>query len=268
MELITSFSNSIIKQARALRKRKVRAETGLFLVEGIHHVSEAVEAGWQIENILYAPELLTSYFARGLLDRVKRFSIQPQPVSARVMESIADKENPQGVLAIVRQKQTDLDSLTSIRSAAALVSPQDPGNVGAILRTLDAVNANALFLLDPHTGQGSGVDPYHPTAVRASMGAIFWKPIVQAAFNDFVEWARHGGYQLIGSSAHAQVAFYTLVPRIPWILVLGNEQKGLTAEQIAACDVSVSLPMHGRISSLNLAVAAGVLMYQYFNREN
>ena len=98
--------------------------------------------------------------------------------------------------------------------------------------------------------------------VRASMGILFWKPIVQTSFDEFIKWTRQGNYQLIGTSARADVDYHTLVPQTPWILVLGNEQKGLTKEQTAACDVTVSLPMKGRVSSLNLAVAAGVLLYQ------
>jgi TrmH family RNA methyltransferase len=127
--------------------------------------------------------------------------------------------------------------------------------VGAILRTLDAVGADGLFLLD------GGVDLYHPTVVRSSMGTLFWKPVVQTSFNEFVAWAHAGKYQLIGTSAHGEVEYHTLVPQTPWVLVLGNEQKGLSLEQTKVCDVTVSLPMKGRVSSLNLAVAAGVLLY-------
>jgi TrmH family RNA methyltransferase len=252
--LITSLNNSLIKQARALRQKKARLESGLFLVEGIHHVGEAVQAGWGVDSVLYAPELLASNFAR---DLVARLGNKAQPVGAHVMESLAGKDNPQGILAIVRQKHTSIDKATSIQSAAALVSPQDPGNVGTILRTLDAVAADALFLLD------GGVELYHPTLIRSSMGTVFWKTIIQTSFDSFVRWARQGNYQLIGSSVHSDVNYQTLVPQTPWILVLGNEQKGLSTTQTNACDVAVSLPMKGRVSSLNLAVAAGVLLYQY-----
>lgn len=252
--LIASTSNSLIKQARALRQKKARNESGLFLVEGIHHVGEAVEAGWEVETILYASGLLTSPFAHEL---ISRFSFRPQPVTAQVMESLADKENPQGILAIVHQRKSQLKDIKPFTRAVALVSPQDPGNVGTILRTLDAVGADVLFLLD------GGVELYHPTVVRASMGALFWKPVIQTSFNDFLDWARKGNIQLIGTSAKADVDYQTLVPQTPWVLMLGNEQKGLTKEQTAACDVTVSLPMQGRVSSLNLAVAAGVLLYQF-----
>jgi TrmH family RNA methyltransferase len=225
-------------------------------------VGEAVEADWEIDSVLYSPELLTSSFAREL---IARLGTKTQPVSAQVMESLADKDNPQGILAIVRQRPMSLDELKhptapgsqKITCAAALVSPQDPGNVGTILRTLDAVGADALFLLD------GGAELYHPTVIRSSMGTIFWKPIIQTSFDEFLQWARKGNYQLIGTSAYGDVDYQTLVPKSPWILVLGNEQKGLSIEQTNACDVAVSLPMKGRVSSLNLAVAAGVLLYQY-----
>lgn len=255
--MITSTGNSVVKQARALRQRKARAETGLFVVEGIHHVGEAVEAGWEVDVILYAPDQLTSDFARDLLDRN---ASKAQPVSPAVMESISEKDNPQGVLAVVRQRQVALRDLRPVQIAAALVSPQDPGNVGTILRTLDAVGADALFLLD------GGVDPYHPGCVRASMGANFWKPVVQAGFGEFAAWARARGCRLIGTSAHADDDFRTLKPEVPWILLLGSEQKGLSPGQLQACDVRVSLPMQGRASSLNLAVAAGILLYEFVKR--
>lgn len=253
--LITSLSNPFVKQARALRRKKARLESGLFLVEGIHPVGEVVEANWEVEYVLYAPELLRSNFARALLSHI---GPKAQPVSTPVMESLTDKENPQGILAVVQQRKSQLDELHTMHSGVALVSPQDPGNVGTILRTMDAVGAEALFLLD------GGVDLYHPSVVRASMGTLFWIPVIKTSFDEFVRWARSarpGGIQLIGSSAHADVDFHTLVPQQPWVLVLGNEQKGLTSEQASACDVAVSLPMKGRVSSLNLSVAAGVLLY-------
>ncbi|HET9912374.1 MAG TPA: RNA methyltransferase [Anaerolineales bacterium] len=252
--MITSLNNPLVRQARALHQKKARLESGSFLVEGIHHVGAAVEAGWDVDAILYAPDLLTSHFARNL---IARLGTKPQPVSAQVMESLADKENPQGILAIVHQKHIELDHLAAIKTAVALVSPQDPGNVGTILRTLDAVGVDALFLLD------GGVELYHPTVIRSSMGTIFWKPVVQTSFDEFVTWIRKGDIQLIGTSAHGDVSYQTLVPRMPWVLVLGNEQKGLATEQTNACDVVVSLPMKGKVSSLNLAVAAGVLLYRY-----
>lgn len=250
--MISSRTNALIKQVRALRRSKARRESGLFLVEGIHHVGEVLEAGWQIDAILYAPQKLSSEFAR---DLVARFRGRVEEVSPAIMESISDKDHPQGIIAVVHQKHPSLASLPKIRYGAALVAPQDPGNMGTVLRTLDAVGGDALFLLD------GGADPYHPTSIRASLGTAFWIPVVEAGFAEFDSWRRKEGCQLLGTSARAKSDVSRLKPAVPWILLLGSEQKGLTDEQTQACDVMVSLPMRGRASSLNLAVAAGVLLY-------
>jgi len=124
-----------------------------------------------------------------------------------------------------------------------------------VLRTIDGIGADGLWVLD------GGVDLYHPTVVRASMGTLFWKPVVQASFAEFVAWADTHGVQLIGTSAHAELDYRAIAPREPWALVMGSEQKGLSKEQISNLSTIVSLPMRGRASSLNLAVATGILLY-------
>ena len=257
-ELITSPSNPLIKQARAVRQKKSRDESGLFLVEGILHVGEAAEAGWGFDTLLYAPEQLKSGFARQLVEKLKGDGIRCQPVSEPVFESFAEKENPQGIAALLRKQNRSLDEFSpaSFRFVTALVAPQDPGNLGAILRSLDAVGGDGLIVLD------GGVDPYHPSAVRASVGTLFWKPFVQSAFDQFVHWAKKGGYRLIGTSAHGDLDYRAArLDERPTVLLLGSEQKGLSPQQIAACDELISLPMRGRATSLNLAVAAGILFY-------
>jgi TrmH family RNA methyltransferase len=257
-ETLTSPSNPLVKLARSLRLRKARAESDLFLAEGILHCGEAAAAGWDIKCILYAPDLLSGDFALDLVAALAARGVTCQPVSAAVFGSIAAKENPQGILAIIHQRHWELDDISSesLRCGVALVAPQDPGNVGAILRTIDAVGADWLALLD------GGVDPFHPSAVRASMGALFWKPVVQAPFAAFVEWARRAGCRMVGTSAHGDLDYrHASLGNVPSVLVLGSEQRGLSGEQASACDLLVRLPMRGRASSLNLAVAASVLLY-------
>jgi TrmH family RNA methyltransferase len=261
-ELLSSHANPLVKQIRALQQRKGRDETGLFLVEGIHHVGEAVEAGWCIEMLVYAPDQLTSEFARRLVDEQSFHGVHCVALTTELFRTVAEKDNPQGILAVIRQRHLALGDISPnlLHFGTALVSPQDPGNVGTILRSLDAAGADGLFLLD------GGVDPYHPSSVRASMGTIFWKHLVQTSFEEFVKWARANGYQLVGSSAHAKVDYHAFKHGVqPLILVLGNEQKGLSQDQMAACDVNLCMPMKGRVSSLNLAVAAGILMYSIFD---
>jgi len=257
MEIIASRANPLVKQIRLLRQPKGRRESGLFLVEGIHHVGEAVAAGWNVETLVYAPDLLTSDFGLRLVDEQSRRSVRCTALTRDLFAEIAEKDNPQGLLALVQQRHLALENLAAdhFSFGAAVVSPQDPGNVGTILRTLDAVGADGLFLLD------GGADPYHPSVVRASMGALFWKPVIQASFGGFRKWARDYNYQLVGSSAHASADYRDFKRNDrATILLLGNEQKGLTEEQKMACDLLLSIPMKGRASSLNLSVAAGILL--------
>jgi TrmH family RNA methyltransferase len=261
-EMITSLSNPRIKQVRALRERKARHESGLFVVEGIHHIGEAAAAcqhgGPRIAALFYAPELLDNAFARRLVDDQAALGTPCLATSAVVFQSMADKENPQGLLAVLRQPDWRLPTLSPVNFpwGVALVSPQDPGNVGSILRTVDAVGASGVILLD------SSVDPYHPGAVRASMGTLFWHPVARASFDEFITWARACGYVLYGTSAHAPCHYRQVIRyQQPCILVLGSEREGLSQQQAAACDQLLSLPMLGRAGSLNLAVAAGVLLY-------
>jgi len=256
--IINSSSNPIIKLVRSLRQRKNRDESGLFIVEGIHNVGAAVEAGWNISSILYSQELLRSSYANQLIDDQSAQGTKCQPILAQVFNSVAEKENPQGILAIVHQRRIQLDEIDpdTFKWGIAAIQPQDPGNVGTILRTVDCVGADGLFLLD------GGVDAYHPSSVRASMGALFWKPVIQASFTNYLDWAHTNGYKLIGTSTHAEKDYRTLsLEERPSILMLGNEQKGMTSVQMEACDVMISLPMHGQASSLNLSVAAGIFMY-------
>ena len=260
----TSSNNPKIKLIRALRQRKERQSSGLFAIEGIRPVGEAVEAMQAglayvaLEFLCYAPELLTSEYALSLVEKEKSRGLPCYAVTAETFASFADKENPQGILAVARRNQTSLEGLIpqNFPWGVGLISPQDPGNIGAILRTVDAVGASGLLLLD------RGADPTHPGAVRASMGTLFWYPVVNASFDEFVEWARGYGYALVGTSAHGSQDFRTVqMYARPLVLLMGSEREGLTAGQAACCDRVVRLPMLGRATSLNLAVATGILLY-------
>ena len=265
MDLISSRTNPKIKQVRLLRgrpSRQAQKAPGLVLVEGLHPVGEAVAAAQAgklvLESIFYAPELLKSDFGLALVRGQSAAGLPCHPVTQQVFESIADKENPQGILAVARPKPYNLDSLgpQDFSWGVALVAPQDPGNVGTILRTIDAVGASGLLLLD------SSVDAYHPSAVRASMGALFWYPLVRASFDEFTRWAVQGGYTIYGTSARAATDYREFKAyQRPSILLLGSERQGLSEEQAAVCHHMLRLPMHGRGTSLNLAVAAGVMLY-------
>lgn len=263
MPSISSRTNPRIKAIRSLRSKKARDASGLFLVEGIRHVGEAVEAGADIEAIYYAPELLSSSFGKELIQQQSILGLECIQLSAGVFDSVADKENPQGILAVVRKGSLSLPELSPAKFpwGVAIVTPQDPGNLGAILRTVEAVGASGIILLD------GGVDPYHPNAVRASMGTLFQLKLTSASFDEFSGWACQHGYHVYGSSARGEVDFRLMHSYgSPRILLLGSERDGLTAEQAGICECLVRLPMLGKATSLNLAVAAGVLLYSMLDK--
>ena len=231
---------------RALKERKARAESGLFVVEGIRHVAEAVEAGAPVAYLVYCPDRLTSPFRRDMVEQQRARGLPVHSVTAPVFATLSERENPTGLLAVVRQQRHKLAELSpaNLGWGVAVVAPQDPGNLGTIVRTIDAVGANGLLLLD------SGVDPYHPTAVRASLGSLFWVPMATATFAEFAGWARQHAYHLYGTSGARGVTPYQQVAAYqrPAILLLGSEREGLTDEQRAACEMVVQLPMRGKAS--------------------
>jgi RNA methyltransferase, TrmH family len=233
MSIITSRANPKIKLVRSLRQRKQREATGLILVEGIFPVGEALAAAGSgsgktsIDSLFYAGERLESDYAKKLIQEQERRGTPCYNVSGEVFASIADKENPQGLLAVVRQRETRLVELGADHFpwGIALLAPQDPGNIGSILRTVDATGAAGVILLE------SSADPYHPSAVRASMGSLFWHALVRASLADFKEWVREHQYHVVGTSARGSLDYRSVgAYQLPLILLMGSEREGLSAE--------------------------------------
>lgn len=261
--MITSTANPTIKQIRKLREKKERLQTGLFYIEGLRIVIEALQQGADVECLVVAPDLLTSEFGWQKVEEENRRGIQVLQVGQAVFTSLASKENPQGIAAVVRQRWQDASSLrlTSQELWVALDSVADPGNLGTILRTNDAVGGKGVILLDNST------DPYDLSTIRASMGAIFSQGLVKTTFEQFLQWKQGHDYALIGTSDSASADYRQAIYPLPMLLLMGSERLGLSEEHMRACDQLVSIPMVGRSDSLNLAVAAGVILYEIFNQQ-
>jgi TrmH family RNA methyltransferase len=270
MKNLSSRNNPKIKQIhQLLNQRKLRDSSGLFVAEGIRHVGEACAAHAQVDYICYAPDLLSSTFALQLVEEQANLGIPCYAVDKETFSGLASKDNPQGILAVIHRPGLEIDSLSTenFKWGVALVAPQDPGNIGSILRTIDAVGASGLVLLDDPANNQYCTDPYHPGSVRASMGSIFWYPVVSIPFTRFVSWVTAVGYHVYGTSAHATEDYHTINQYLsPLILLMGSERHGLTASQAAVCEEMVSIPMQGRVTSLNLAIASGIMLYEILKK--
>jgi TrmH family RNA methyltransferase len=259
--MISSTHNPAVRRIRSLRSRKGREETGLFLAEGIRIVGEAAELGAEIESLVTAPELLTSDFARGLVERL-RGTVPVLELSPAVFESISGKEGPQGIAAVIRQRLCSLDQTDPRRGLCwiALEGVADPGNLGSILRTSDAAGAAGILLL------GATTDPYDPSAVRGSMGALFSQQLVRTDLNNLRQWSGANDIAIVGTGDAATLDYREAEYRRPLILLMGSERQGLSPEARALCGALVRIPMTGRSDSLNLAVATGVMLYELYDR--
>ncbi|NMB89847.1 MAG: RNA methyltransferase [Chloroflexi bacterium] len=260
--MISSHANSQVKQIRKLRERKERQQTGLFYVEGLRIVAEALQLGAPIQELVYSPDLLVSEFGRQLVRQASQQGIALLEVTGDVFQSIAQKDGPQGIGAVIHQQWAPLDQIRpgETDTWVALDAVADPGNLGTILRTNDAVCGAGVILLDQST------DPYDLTAVRASMGALFAQKLARASFEQFEHWVKEQGLPVTGTSDSAQLDYHACVYPGRMVLLMGSERQGLKPHHLKLCDQVVRIPMYGRGDSLNLAVATAVMLYELFNQ--
>jgi RNA methyltransferase, TrmH family len=259
-DLVTSTSNPHLKRARKLRQRKYRDKQGAFFVEGIQPVTQALKhAPDDIESVLVAPGVLGNHPVRDLVDQQRARGTEIVEIEAEAFASISNRDDPSGLAAIVKTMPTELEELEVEPDSlfVALDEVGNPGNLGAIIRTLDAVRGDAVVLM------GAATDPYHPTAVKASMGTIFALPVCRVAgFEELRTWATIKGVSLITTSAKATTEHWTTHFPLPAVIVLGSEGRGLSPDVLDAGDLKVRIPIEGSASSLNLAIAASVLFYE------
>lgn len=262
--LISSRQNPLVKLIRRLQQKKYRMREGAFFVEGIRVVLTALEQAAPVETLIYAPELLTSDVALQAIDVYRTQGGQVAMVTADVFQSISTRDKARGLGAIITaQLKSPSDFAVKDESVfVAMENVSDPGNLGTIVRTVDAVDADGVIVV------GQSTDPFHSTALRASMGALFTVPVAVAdSFENIWPWAREHRLQIIATSAHAQQPYWEAGYRLPALLLMGSEGEGLSEEIQAQADLSVAIPMHGVSSSLNLAVAAGLLLYELKRRK-
>ncbi len=259
---ITAFSNPLVKATRLLRDKRHRREAGLFLAEGLRILTEAREAGRLPEHLFYTREGGAHALVRTLIAETEASGGEAIETSADILSKLSGKDNPGAVIGVYREFATSLDAIDRNMSPLWLVAERlrDPGNLGTILRTADAVGAGGLILLD------DCVDPFSVEAVRASMGALFTVPVARAAWEDFQSWLRAGPGQLVGLSLDTPQDYRAATYAAPCFLLTGNEAQGMPDAMAAACDLLVKIPMRGKADSLNAAVATAVMAYEVTGR--
>jgi RNA methyltransferase, TrmH family len=260
---ITSLSNPIIKDITALALPKNRKATGLFIAEGLKLVADAMEANWTVHTLVHATNVASQPLVERLATTAHARGGSILSVSEAVLAKISRRDNPQTVLGVFEQKLTPL---AAIRPKAgdvwiALEQVRDPGNLGTIVRTADAVGAAGVILV------GDTVDPFSVEAVRATMGSIFAVPLARASRSDFAALAKNWRGSVVGTHLKGTSDYRATPYRDPVLLVMGAEQSGLTPEVADLCNTLVKIPMAGKADSLNLAVATGVMLFEIRRNE-
>jgi TrmH family RNA methyltransferase len=259
---ITGFSNPLVKQVRSLREKKHRKREGLFLAEGLRIMTEAREAGFLPEMLFRCADRDAHSLEIVLEGEVLTAGGDVIETSADILSKLSGKDNAQTVIGVYHEHPTALSDIDRNAAPIWLVAQamRDPGNLGTMLRTGDAVGAGGLILIDDCT------DPFSVEAVRASMGAIFTQKIVQCRWAEFVEWLRGGPGQLVGTSLQTELDYQDPSYQSPCFILTGNEAQGMLADYAAECDLLVKMPMRGKADSLNAAVATAVMAYEVLNQ--
>ena len=261
--IITSRSNPHVKLARGLSENQARRSSGLALIEGPRDVYAAAETKMAFRYLIYDPDRIPPDTIDQLADAVDTSDLDVLSVSPDVFSSISRQNNPSGLAAIVHQRWAELDSLTlSIGMyCIALYSIRDPGNLGTIIRSAEAVSSQGVILIDAST------DPYHPMALRAGAGSLYYQKIIRTTLDNFIQWKLSRQLQVVGASQSASDDYRNFKYPDPTVLLMGSERSGLPDSHPDLPDQTVRIPMSGRTESLNVSISASLLLYELFNRK-
>lgn len=264
--MISSTANPHIKFLRSLHLSKGRQASGMFLAEGLKLVGQAFDSNADIQQIIFCPELLISEYGQSLIEKAERLGIETLEVNTIVFESLARKDKPQGIAALVKQNWQKIENiqLKDEKSTWLVIEAiQNPGNLGTVMRTCDATGVSGLLLLPNST------DPYDPAAVKASMGGVFTVPhynISYAQLSQFIN--ANPKLSVVGTSDKAKQNAFTFAYPNHTLFLIGSERQGLSPELTDLSHQMISIPMTGACDSLNLSVATGIILYEIFNQRS
>ena len=255
---ISSKDNSIVKFLRSLADPKRRKKEQAFLIEGVKMVEEALRDNLGIKTVIAAPSL-TQHHGKGVLKLSESKGVDIIWISERLLDVLADSKTPQPVMAVVQMKQHTEESLLDNKSRLIVVAHQlqDPGNLGTIIRTAEAVGSSGI-IITPNT-----VDPFNPKAVRASMNSILRLPVVLVGdIALFLQKCRQTGFQTVATALNGVKAHFAVDLTKPTAVIVGQEGAGLPQGIMDGIDLRVRIPMVETIDSLNVATAAAVVLYE------
>lgn len=256
---VTSLSNPLVKNLKALVLKKHRDRERTFMAEGLKLVLDALDTGWTIRTLVYAKSGRGNAVVEKAAARTVAMGGVVLEVSEKVLSAITRRDNPQMVVGVFEQRHRPLAEIHPAQNDVWVVLDRvrDPGNLGTIIRTVDAVGGRGVILV------GECTDPFSIETVRATMGSLFSVSIARADQAAFLSWRRQFPGLVVGTHLKGSVDYRTVdYAAAPVLLLMGNEQQGLPEDLAGACDKLVRIPQAGRADSLNLAVATGVMLYE------
>jgi TrmH family RNA methyltransferase len=256
---VTSLANPLVKDIKALAQKKFRDQQNAFMAEGLKLVIDALDLGWSIKTLVFAKAGLGNAAIEKVAARTVAAGGTVLEVSEKILAAITRRDNPQMVVGIFSQKLLSLKAIQAKDGDVwvALDRVRDPGNLGTVIRTVDAVGAKGVILI------GETTDPFSVETVRATMGSIFAVPVARATPEAFLAWRKNFSGLVAGTHLKGAVDYRSVdFSRGPVLLMMGNEQQGLPENLAESCDRLLRIPQAGRADSLNLAVATGVMLFE------
>lgn len=259
MNQITSLQNNKIKHLLQLKeKSRTRRKEQSFLIEGQRELTLAIAGGYTITQVYYCPEIITYKKTIHLLKDQKN-DYQLFEITIEIYQKVAYRSTTEGILAIADTRDLHISKL-QLSNASPLIlvaeAPEKPGNIGALLRTADAAQVDAVLIANPRT------DLYNPNIIRSSVGCVFTNTVATGSTEEIIAFLQDKKTAIYGAALQASVDYHTIDYTQPTAIVVGTEDKGLTQEWLQNTDQNIKIPMQGVIDSMNVSVAAGILIFE------
>lgn len=259
---ITSTQNSLIKQIVVLKeKSRERKKSGLFIIEGQRELALAMTSAYKIDKILFYPHLISEQ----TISKIITNDIELIEISKEVFQKIAHRDTTEGLIAIARSKSHDLETLNITNDRPLILvaeAPEKPGNIGALLRTADAANVDAVIIANPKS------DLYNPNIIRSSVGCVFTNNIAFGSTDSIISFLKEKHINIYCAALQASEDYHKQDLTKATAIVVGTEATGLTQDWLDNATQNIIIPMHGKIDSMNVSVAAGILIFEAKRQRN